>query len=213
MTRCSEASARESIAMHGESLHRRGLAPGSSGNISVKLDDGILVSPTNSCLGRLNPARVSKIDFNGTHLSGDPPSKEAFLHTLIYGRRESAGAVVHLHCTNAVAMSCRAELDPDAPFKILTTYFVMKIGRLKLLPYFAPGDKALAYAVEAVAARHHAILLANHGPVVAGSHIDAAVYAMEELEEAAKLNLTLEGCTIQPLTRLQIADLEARFPS
>ena len=199
--------------MHGESLHQRGFVPGSSGNISVRVADGILVSPTNSCLGRLDPANIAKLDLNGAHISGELPSKEAFLHTLFYGRRETAQAVVHLHCTHAVAMSCRSDLDEANPIPPLTPYFVMKIGRLKLLPYFPPGDEALAHAVEAVADKHHAILLANHGPVVAGTSVESAVYAIEELEEAAKLHLMLDGCDTRGLSAEQIKDLEERFPN
>ena len=211
MTNMSESAARESIVLHGESLHRRGLVPGSSGNISVRISDGILVSPTNSCLGRLDPAQISKIDCDGNHVSGAKPSKESFLHALMYGRRKSAGAVVHLHSTHAVAVSCRADLDADWAIRPLTPYFVMKIGKLKVLPYFPPGDPELAHAVEAVADRHHAILLANHGPVVAGSNIDAAVYAIEELEEAAKLSLLLEGQRVNYLSSEHIAELNKRF--
>ena len=213
MTASNETRARERIAMHGESLHRRGYVPGSSGNISVRLDDGILVSPTNSCLGRLDPARISKLTPDGKHISGDPPSKEAFLHSLMYGKRASASAVVHLHSTHAVAVSCLRGIDENQPIRPLTPYYVMKIGRLKLLPYFAPGDEALAHAVEAVADRHHAVLLANHGPVVAGASLDDAAFAIEELEEAARLQLMLDGLPVNPLDDAQIRDLEARFPS
>lgn len=213
MTAPGESLAREQIVLHGESLHRRGFVPGSSGNISVRLADGILVSPTNSCLGRLDPARISKLGPDGRHVSGDPPSKEAFLHALMYGKRNSAVAVVHLHSTYAVALSCLHGLDTERPIRPLTPYYVMKIGNLKLLPYFAPGDDALAHAVEAVADRHRAVLLANHGPVVAGTSLDSAVYAIEELEEAAKLQLLLNGAMVSPLTDEQIRHLEARFPS
>lgn len=213
MTSTSESAARESIVMHGESLHARGFVPGSSGNISVRVADGILVTPTNSCIGRLDPARISKVDLNGQHVGGDAPSKEAFLHALMYGKRQSAGAVVHLHCTHAVAVSCSCDPREDSPITPVTPYFVMKIGRLKVLPYFPPGDPELAHAVEAVAEKHHAILLANHGPVVAGSELDAAVYAIEELEEAAKLQLLLDGRRVNELTAGHIRDLEDRFPS
>ena len=213
MTYLSESAARERIVMHGESLHRRGYVPGSSGNISARIADGVLVSPTNSCLGRLDPACIAKLDLDGVHVSGDPPSKEAFLHSRFYGRRESAEAVVHLHCTHAVAVSCQRDLDEQNPILPLTPYFVMKIGRLKVLPYFPPGDDALAHAVEAAADRHHAILLANHGPVVAGTSIDSAVYAIEELEEAAKLQLMLAGHAVRALSPDQVSDLEKRFPS
>ena len=209
----TESAAREAIVLHGESLHQRGFVPGSSGNISVRVDDGILVSPTNSCLGRLDPATIAKIGDDGRHLSGKPPSKEAFLHALMYGKRESATAVVHLHCTHAVAVSCLDQLDPEQPITPLTPYFVMKIGRLRLLPYFPPGDTELAHAVEAVADKHHAILLANHGPVVAGTTLDNAVYAIEELEEAAKLQLLLGDRPVVRLTGEQVRELERRFPS
>ncbi|MEO1037834.1 MAG: 3-oxo-tetronate 4-phosphate decarboxylase [Pseudomonadota bacterium] len=208
-----ESEARENIVMHGQSLHQRGYVPGSSGNISVRISDGILVSPTNSCLGRLDPARISKIDLDGNHVAGDKPSKEAFLHASMYKERATDGAVVHLHCTHAVAVSCKAKLDPDEPIKPMTPYYVMRIGQLKVLPYFPPGDRELAHAVEAVAARHHAILLANHGPVVAGSDLSAAVYAIEELEEAAKLSLMLEGESVAHLSSENIAELERRFQS
>ena len=209
----SESRAREQIVMHGESLHARGFVPGSSGNISVRIDDGILVTPTNSCLGRLDPAKISKVDSEGRHVSGDAPSKEAFLHALMYGKRAGAAAVVHLHSTHAVAVSCCSDLDPDQPIPPLTAYYAMKIGRLKLLPYYPPGDEELARAVEAVADKHRAILLANHGPVVAGTDIDAAVYGIEELEETAKLFLMLDRRQVRVLSSEQIADLEARFPS
>ncbi len=208
-----ESEARERIAMHGASLHQRGFVPGSSGNISVRVSDGILVTPTNSCLGRLDPAHISKIDLDGKHTDGDKPSKEAFLHALMYGQRATDGAVVHLHCTHAVAVSCKAGLASDLPIRPATPYYVMKIGKLKVVPFFPPGDPELAHAVQAVAARHHAILLANHGPVVAGSDLDAAVYAIEELEEAAKLSLLLDGERVNYLTAEQIAELEQRFPS
>ncbi len=213
MSPSTESTAREAIVLHGESLHQRGFVPGSSGNISVRVEDGILVSPTNSCLGRLDPATVSKIGPDGRHLSGKPPSKEAFLHALMYGKRSSARAVVHLHCTHAVAVSCLDGLDPEQPIAPLTPYFVMKIGRLRLLPYFPPGDTELAHAVEAVADKHHSILLANHGPVVAGTTLEGAVYAIEELEEAAKLQLLLGDRPVVRLTGEQVRELERRFPS
>lgn len=208
-----ESIAREQIVTHGESLHLRGLVPGSSGNVSVRVADGILVTPTNSCLGRLDPAQIAKLDLNGNHISGDPPSKEAFLHALMYGKRETAAAVVHLHSSYAVAVSCCEGLDERNAIPPLTPYYVMKIGRLRLLPYFPPGDPELARAVEAVADRHHAVLLANHGPVVAGTSLDAAVYAIEELEEAAKLFLVLNSHTARELSADQVAELEERFPN
>ena len=209
----TESQVRESIVMFGESLHARGYVPGSSGNISTRVSDGLLISPTNSCLGRLDPAQIAKLDDNGNHVAGDPPSNEAFLHALMYGKRQSAGAVVHLHSTHAVAVSCRKDLDPANAIPAMTPYYVMKIGKLRLLPYFPPGDTELAHAVEAVADKHHAILLANHGPVVAASGLDSAVYAIEELEEAARLFLMLNRDEVNFLTSEQIQDLEDRFPN
>ncbi len=136
-----ETRLREQIALHGESLHARGLVPGSSGNISAFLEDGLLVTPTNSCLGRLDPARISKLDWKGNHIDGDQPSKEGFLHLLMYGKRPGTRACVHLHSTHAVAVSCCDGLDKENAIPPLTPYYVMKIGRLPLIPYFMPGDE------------------------------------------------------------------------
>jgi 3-dehydro-4-phosphotetronate decarboxylase len=208
----TESQLREHIAMIGESLYARGLAHGSAGNISVKLADGWLMTPTNSCLGRLDPARISRLDPRGNLVSGDQPSKETFLHLAMYGERASCGAVVHLHCVHAVAISCLEGLDAGDVFPPVTAYALMQVGRLALAPYFAPGDTALAQAVRSLAGKHHAILLANHGPVVAGSTLDAAAYAIEELEQTAKLVLLLQGRPVRHLTFDEISDLNRRFP-
>ena len=170
----NEASLREEIAEYGRSIFERGLTGGSTGNISVRLGDGFLLTPTGSSLGTLDPARLSKLDAAGRHLEGDAPTKEAFLHLAMYRKRAAAGAVVHLHSTHSVAVGCLAEVDPDDVLPPLTAYYVMRIGRLPLVPFFAPGDPALADAVAGYATRHHAVLLANHGPVVAGSSLSAA---------------------------------------
>ena len=199
--------------MHGESLHRRGYVPGSSGNISIRLDDGLLVTPTKSCLGRLDPARISKLNLDGDHVAGDPPSKEGFLHLLMYRQRPKDTAVVHLHSTHSVAVSCLADVNPDNVLPPITAYYLMRIGKLPLVPYYRPGDPELATAVAAFADRHHAVLLANHGPVVSGGDLERAVYAIEELEETAKLHLLLQGQKVRYLTAEQITDLERHFPS
>jgi 3-dehydro-4-phosphotetronate decarboxylase len=204
---------REQIAAIGKSLYDRGLAHGSAGNISVKLGDGWLMTPTNSCLGRLDPAHISRLDANGKLLSGDKPSKETFLHITMYRERDSAGAVVHLHSVHAVAVSCLADVDPNDVFPSITAYAIMQVGRLALVPYYPPGDEALANAVGKLAGKHHAVLLANHGPVVAGSSLEAAVNAIEELEQTAKLLLLLRGHPLRLLTGEQVADLNHRFPS
>jgi len=206
-----EADLREKICLFGKSIYDRGLTFGSSGNISVRLDDGWLLTPTNSSMGRLDPAELSKLDEAGNLVSGKPPSKEAFLHSAVYGVRGDAAAIVHLHSTHSVAVSCLADVNPDNVLPPLTAYYVMRVGRLPLVPYFKPGDKALAGAIEALAERHHAVLLANHGPVVAGTSLEAAVYATEELEETAKLFLLLKDRAVRPLSRDEIDDLDRSF--
>lgn len=209
----SETATRDQITILAKSLYDRGYGCGSSGNISVKLDDGFLITPTNSSMGRLDPAQIAKVGFDGTHLGGDKPSKEEFLHLAMYEERPEMEAVVHLHSTHSVAVSCLAEIDPDDVLPPITAYHVMRVGKCPLVPYFAPGDKALAEAVRRVARHAHAMLLANHGPVVAGKSLEAAVYAAEELEETAKLYLMLRGEKTRFLTQAQVADLMVRFPS
>ena len=209
----SEARLRERIVRLGTSMFERGLTFGSSGNISAKLDDGWLMTPTNVSLGELDPARLSKLDAAGTLLSGDPPTKESFLHIAMYQERPSAGAVVHLHSTYSVAISCLAELDPDDLLPPITAYYVMRVGTLPLIPYYPPGDRSLAEAVRAKAGKHSAVLLANHGPVVAGASLEAAAGAVEELEETAKLYLLLRGEKTRWLTPNQAAEIRRRFPT
>jgi ribulose-5-phosphate 4-epimerase/fuculose-1-phosphate aldolase len=170
------------------------------------------MTPTNSCLGRLDPARISRLDTSGKLISGDPPSKETFLHIAMYQQRSTCGAVVHLHSVHAVAISCLNDLDPGDVFPPITGYAIMQVGKLALVPYYPPGDQTLADAVRKLAGRHHAVLLANHGPVVAGTTLDAAVNAIEELEQTAKLVLLLRGQAVRTLTAEQIAELNARFP-
>ncbi len=209
----TESQLREQLVMFGQSLYARGYAHGSSGNLSVRLPDGLLVTPTNSCLGRLDPAQIAKLDKAGKHLSGDKPSMEGFLHLAMYEERASAQGIVHLHCTHCVAVSCLRHADASNVLPPLTAYYVMRIGKLPLVPYYRPGDRALAEAVREKAKKHHAVLLANHGPVVAGKSLEDAVYNAEEMEETAKLHLLLTARDTQPLDAAQIADLEAHFPS
>jgi len=202
---------REQVVEFGKSLFERGLTAGSSGNLSVRIDDGWLLTPTNASLGRLDPARLSKLDWDGKLQGGDAPSKEAFLHRAMYRERPGAGAIVHLHSTHSAAVSCMCGLDHDDCIPPLTPYFVMKIGRLPLLPYHRPGDPALGDAISTLAKKHAAVLLANHGPVVSGSSLEAAVYAAEELEETAKLFLLLRDVPVRPLDAQQIAELKTVF--
>ena len=208
----TEARLREAITSTGASLFNRGLTHGSTGNISLALPDGgWLMTPTGSSLGTLDPARLSKLDASGKLVDGDKPTKEAFLHTTMYAARPGAGAVVHLHSTHSVAVSCLEGIDHTDCLPPITAYYAMRIGVLPLVPYYPPGDEALAGAVGRLAGRHHAVLLANHGPVVAGTSLSAAQDAIEELEETARLFLMLRHEKIRSLTPDQVADLRRRF--
>lgn len=213
----AEARNREEVCRAAKSIFDRGLTHGSTGNISARLEDGWLLTPTGSSLGSLDPARLSRLDWQGRLLAGDPPSKESFLHLAMYEERAKAGgdagAVIHLHSTHSVAVSVLADVDANDVLPPLTAYYVMRIGSLPLVPYYAPGDLRLAEAVRGYAGRHHAVLLANHGPVVAGSSLSAASDAVEELEETAKLFLMLRGQRIRTLTAEQIAELRVRHPA
>jgi ribulose-5-phosphate 4-epimerase/fuculose-1-phosphate aldolase len=209
----SETRQREDIVRLAGSLYDRGLTFGASGNISVRLDDGWLMTPTGSTMGALDPARLSKLDHQGHHIAGDKPTKEAFLHMAMYDQRQKAGAIVHLHSTHSVAVSCLHDIDTADVLPPLTAYYVMRVGKLPLVPYFPPGDVNLAKAVREMASDHHAVLLANHGPVVAGKSLQDAIYATEELEETAKLFLTLQGMKTRPLTQAQVAEIRRRYPT
>jgi ribulose-5-phosphate 4-epimerase/fuculose-1-phosphate aldolase len=207
-----ETRLRDDIVALGRSLFSRGLTAGSSGNISVRLSGGgWLMTPTNASLGSLEPHKLSKLDEAGRLTDGPPPTKEAFLHRAMYAERPQASAIVHLHATYSAAVSCMEGLDCDNCLPPLTPYFVMKIGRLPLLPYHRPGDPALGPLISRHACRHCAVLLANHGPVVSGTTLENAGFAIEELEETAKLFLLLRNVPTRPLTCEQVADLDATF--
>lgn len=203
-----ETRLRDEIAEVGKSLFDRCFTFGSTGNISARLSSGeMLMTPTNASMGALDPVRLSKFTAEGVHVDGDKPTKEAFLHQCMYCVRGASGAVVHLHSTHAVAVSLIDGLDPDDVLPPLTAYYVMRVGKLPLAPYFPPGDVALAEAVKEKAKESHAVLLANHGPVIAGKTLRDAQYAMEELEETAKLFLMLRNEKIRPLTAEQAGAL------
>lgn len=208
----SEAALREQLAVLGASLFQRGFSVGSAGNISVRLPDGYLMTPTNSCLGRLDPARISKLAPDWSHIGGDKPSKEVFMHRAVLTARPEAGAVVHLHSTHATAIACIAAPGETAPIPPLTPYFVMRIGRsLPVIPYYRPGDAAMEPAIHEAAKSAKAVLLANHGPVVSGKSLEDAVHAAEELEESARLALMLRGQAARELTPAQVDDLLSTF--
>ena len=208
-----ESAVRELICRFARSLFERGLTPGSSGNISVRLSDGgFLVTPTDASLGFLDPAELCRLDDNGVPQGGGrPPTKELPLHAALYDSRRTTAAVVHLHSTHAVALSTLHHADPENVLPPLTAYSLMRVGRLALVPYFRPGDPAVAEAIRALAGRHACVLLANHGPVVAGKSLESAVYAIEELEETAKLVLLLRDFHPRMLSPAQIAELVDTF--
>ncbi len=208
----SETKLREDICFWAASMFNRGLTGGASGNISVRTDDGgLLVTPSGVSMGRLDPARLSRFDAAGQHIAGDAPTKEMPLHTAFYETRKSAGAVVHLHSTHSVALSMLPDADPDNVLPPLTPYAVMRVGKVALLPFFLPGDAAMGAAVRGLGGKRSAVLLANHGPVVASKDLEAAVFAMEELEETAKLALLLRGHGAVALTGGQITGLVKKF--
>ena len=207
----SEDEARDDLVRFSRSLFERGYSVGSSGNISVAIGDGLLITPTNSCLGFLDPARISKLDREGRHIGGDKPSKEVFLHRAFYDTRPGTGAVVHLHSTYATALSCLRDVDPANCIPALTPYVVMRVGRVALLPYVRPGDPAMGDLIRGLGGANAAVLLANHGPVVAGPDLASAVFAAEELEETAKLLVLLAGRPHRLLDDDQVAELRRVF--
>ncbi len=208
----NDAKLREDMCFWAASLFDRGLTGGASGNISARTSDGgLLLTPTGVSLGRLDPAALSRFDAQGTHIDGPAPTKEMPLHSAFYETRTNAGAVVHLHSTHSVALSMLPEIDPEDVIPPLTAYAVMRVGKVALLPFFVPGDPAMADALRGLGGRRSAVLLANHGPVVASKDLEAAVFAMEELEETAKLALLLRGTGAQPLNGDQIAQVVHKF--
>ncbi|WP_298983139.1 3-oxo-tetronate 4-phosphate decarboxylase [uncultured Roseibium sp.] len=206
------ASAREQICLMAKSMFDRGLTHGSTGNISLRLSDGtLLVTPTGSSMGFLNPAQISHLSEMGELLSGDKPTKEIPLHTAFYETRSNTGAVVHLHSCHSVALTLLPDIDPENVLPTLTPYGIMQLGKVRLLPFFVPGDPAMGEAVRGLAGKRSAVLLANHGPVVAGKDLEAAVYAMEELEATARLALLMRGTGAISLTPDQIGQVVERF--
>lgn len=208
----SETKLREQICLFSRSLFERGLTSGSSGNVSIRLEDGgFLTTPTDSSLGFLDPARLTRLDAAGHVLSGDKPTKELPLHQALYETRNGAGAIVHLHSTHSVAVSMLPEIDPHSVLPPLTAYSVMRVGHTALIPYYRPGDPAVADAIRNLHGKHTAVLLANHGPVVAGRTLQAAINSIEELEETARLYLLLRGLNPRLLSQEQVEDLVDHF--
>ncbi|HDZ81688.1 MAG TPA: aldolase [Roseobacter sp.] len=208
----NETALREQICILAKSLFDRGLTGGSTGNISARTEDGgLLVTPTGSSFGRLDPGLLSRFDPSGRHISGDAPTKEMPLHSAFYETRTSTGAVVHLHSAHAVALSLLEDIDPDNFLPPLTPYAIMKLGKVALLPFFLPGDPAMGAAVRGLAGKRSAVMLAHHGPVVAGRDVEAACNAIEELEDTARLALLTQGMARRELTDTQVLGIVTKF--
>lgn len=206
-----ESRAREEICRIGESLYRRGYAVGSAGNISARLEDGFLITPTDTCLGFLDPAGLARLDRDGRQLSGERASKTILLHRAIYGARPDAGGMVHTHSTNLVALTMLPDVDRNDVLPPITPYFVMKVGHVPMIAYRRPGDPEVAGLVLAHVARVRAVLLERLGPLVWHDSVSAACFALEELEETAKLHLMLRAVAPSPLTDAQLEDIRRTF--
>lgn len=208
-----ESDARDALVFWAGSLFERGLTSGSSGNMSLRLGDGWLITPTNCCLGALKPEDPVLVDSDWRVRGCGVPSKEWPMHAAMYAARPDAAAVVHLHSVHAVAVSCLDDLNPEDVLPALTPYFVMRVAPLAIAPYRPPGDASLADDIRRLAIRSHAVLLRNHGTIIAGTTLEAALFAAEELEEAAKLKLLLRGQSVRTLTPEQVSLLRELFPA
>lgn len=187
-----EFDCRTQLVELGASLFMRGYSVGGAGNISLRLPDGtLLVTPTNSCLGRLSAQTLAVVDRNGRHLGGDEPTKELPMHLAVYKKRRDCMAIVHLHSTYITALSCLEDIDRQNALRPFTPYYVMRIGKLPVVKYCKPGSKELTAEAEKAAVVANAFLLSNHGSVVCGSSLVDAVNNAEELEETAKLYFLL----------------------
>lgn len=206
----AQAALREEMCLLARSLFERGLTPGSTGNLSARLPGGgFLMTPTNASLGFLDPARLSVLDDDGTWRSGDKPTKEAFLHLAMYRARPALTGVTHLHSTWCVCLSCLGDVDPDDMIPPMTPYLRMRVGPVARAPYRRPGDASLGPEIERLAARHSGLIIANHGPVVGGGSLRDSVFAMEELEESAKLVMLTRGMPVNLLGAAELEELEA----
>ncbi len=214
----STAALRDEICRVGQSLFARGYVHATAGNISVRLDDGgFLITPTDACLGTLDPARLARVDAAGVHLSGDRASKTLALHRRIYAAATGARCVLHTHSTHLVALTLQGVWHPDDVLPPITPYFVMKVGHVPLIPYHRPGDPHVADRVaDAIAARAQAgtplraVLLDRLGPTVWHASPAEASAVLEELEETARLWLMARPQPA-PLTAEQLAELRVSF--
>ena len=209
----NENKLREQICILASSMFERGITHGSTGNISVRLDnDDILVTPSGSSFGRLDPNEIVKVTKSGQFIGSLLPTKELPLHKAFYETRGmKSGAVVHLHSTHSVALSMLPGIDEDNVLPSYTPYSIMLLGKVKLLPFFVPGDPAMGDAIKGLSGKRSAVLLANHGPVVSGKDLESSVNAIEELEATARLALILKGANAKALDDSQINAVVNKF--
>ena len=209
----TESKLREKICIFASSMFDRGLTHGSTGNISVRLNNGdILVTPSGSSFGRLDPNQIVKVTKDGKLIGNLTPTKELPLHQAFYETRGmKSGAVVHLHSTHSVALSMLPDVNEDNILPSFTPYSIMLLGKVKLLPFFVPGDPAMGEAIKGLAGKRSAVLLANHGPVVSGKDLESSVNAIEELEATAKLALILKDAKPIELNENQVRSVINEF--
>lgn len=205
-----ESRIREQICATGASLYQRGYTVGAAGNISARLHDGWLITPTDACLGRLDPAELSKVDAGGQWVSGAKPSKTLVLHRGIYGNDGEARAVIHTHSTHLVALTLSGVWRDDEVLPPITPYQVMKVGRIPLIRYRRPGDPQAAAEVAALAGQVRGALFERLGPVVWERSVEQASHVLEELEETARLWLMTHPRP-QPLDAAAIDELRTTF--
>ena len=218
----AETLAREDICRVGKSLFERGYVHATAGNISVRLDDGFLITPTDACLGFLDPTRLAKLDLSGQQVSGDKASKTIALHRSIYTAAETfelaARCIIHTHSTHCVALTLQHSYKAEAELlPPITPYFVMKVGHVPLVPYHRPGDPAVAVRVAAMLAHYakrgiavRAVMLSKLGPNVWHDSLAQAMAVLEELEETAKL-YQMTSPKPSSLSDEDIADLRKTF--
>ncbi|ANG92883.2 aldolase [Enterobacteriaceae bacterium 155047] len=208
----NEKQLREDMVRYARSMFERGYSSGGAGNISLKLPDGnILATPTNSSFGDLDAEELSKVTMEGALLSGQKASKEVLMHLAMYRQRPQCGGIVHLHSPWLTALSCLPGIDPENALPPITPYYVMRVGKLPVVPYIRPGSPLIAEHVEKLAGEHNAILLANHGPIISGKNIREAVFNAEELEETARLYFMLKPFGMNTLSTENVDELNATF--
>lgn len=207
----NEQAAKEKIVKYAKSIFDRGLTAGASANMSVRIPEGWVMTPTNTCFGFLVAEELSVVAHDGTLLKGEPPSKEFRLHKAIYDQRPDDTCIIHLHSTYATTLSCLPCDDINNCVPCYTPYLTMRLGPIAMVPYFAPGNDDLAEAVGKVADKHSGIIMANHGPIVSAPDVEKCLYGMEELEESCRIALLLKDQNANKLTDGQINELLSKF--